>query len=90
MVWGTESEEQKVRFTPRAIPEITVSGDEDMPVVGIDRLAPEDTEAPRAARGRLPDFGTSAGREAWRRRVSPRHRRTVRRYFAGEGPTNGK
>ncbi|NQT85309.1 hypothetical protein HQ560_01005 [bacterium] len=87
MVWGDESDEQKVKFTPKELPPVSLSPGDDMPVVGIDLIAPEDVQAPAAAAGsRVTDFGKGAGGDSWRRRVSPRHRASVRRYFSGARP----
>ena len=84
MDWGDESDEQKVKFTPKELPPVSLSPEDQMPVVGIDLIAPEDVNAPEAARNRrVTDFGKGTGSDSWRRRVSPRHRASVRRYFSG-------
>ncbi len=84
MLWGDESDEQRVKFTPQELPPISISPDEDIPVVGINIIEPEEMEAPLAGgAGRVLDFNNIVGSEAWQRRISPRHRGLVRRYFSG-------
>ncbi len=83
MLWGEESDEQKVKFTTKELPPISISSDEEMPVVGINILEPEEMEAPVAGgAGRVLNFKNIVGSEAWQRRISPRHRGLVRRYFS--------
>ena len=85
MLWGDESDEQKVKFTPQELPPISIFPDEEMPVVGIKIIEPKEMEAPIAGgAGRVLDFNNIVGSEAWQRRISPRHRGLVRRYFSGD------
>jgi len=87
MVWGDESDEQKAKFRPKELPPVSLSPDDEMPVVGIDLIAPADVPSPASSGGsRVRDFGKGPGSESWRRRVSPRHRGSVRRYFSSDGP----
>ncbi len=84
MLWGDESDEQKVKFTPQELPSISISPDEEMPVVGINIIEPKEMEAPVAGgAGGVLNFNNIVGSEAWQRRISPRHRGLVRRYFSG-------
>ena len=85
MIWGDESDVQKVKFTARELPSVTIGPDEEMPVIGISIIQPEETEpgAPSAS-GRVTDFERASGGELWQRRISPRHRPLVRKYFTEE------
>jgi len=87
MVWGDESDEQKVKFAPKELPPVTLSPGEEMPVVGISIVEPEQMRARGgASKSRVIDFGRTGGSGAWRRKVSPRHRGPVRRYFSQKKP----
>ena len=91
MIWGRESDAQKVKFTSKQLPPVTISPDEKMPVVGITLIEPGETETPgAAAKPRVIDFGKADGSDAARRTISPRHRSLVRRYFSGEKPPEDK
>ena len=85
MLWGDESDEQKVKFTPQELPPISIFPGQEMPVVGLNIIEPEQMEAPGSlGSGPVVDFKNIVGSDAWQRRISPRHRGLVRRYFSGD------
>ena len=86
IVWGDESDEQKVKFQTKELPPVTIAPGDEMPVVGISIVEPEPGEPAPASASRPTDLGGSAGDVARHRTVSPRHRGVVRRYFSTDKP----
>ena len=86
MVWGEESDEQKVKFEAKELPPITLGPGQEMPVVGISVIEPQEMATPGASpTGRVIDFRSATGSDMWQRQISPRHRALVRKYFSGAG-----
>jgi len=80
MSWGDESDEQGVKFQETVLPE----GFREQPKDDIFRLeatAPEVDPAAAAPKGAAREGGPSAGGTTTRRRLSPKHRSAVRKYF---------
>ena len=80
MTWGDESDKKGTKFKEVVMPPGSMDKPRDE-VIGITKTAPtmEPAEsAPRSSR-RLVD--PASGKETWNRKVRPRHRTVVRRYF---------
>lgn len=78
--WGAETPEHRAAFRSEALPAARVPDPADSTPLGIGIAAPElDVErgavVPQAVEAAL-------GEAAWGRRVAPRHRRTIERWFA--------
>ena len=80
MAWGDESDDAGILFKETVLPPGMQEDPKD-DVIGITRSEPEvdpATSAPRkAARANDP----AAGRETWNRKLRPRHRGAVRKFF---------
>ncbi len=80
MTWGDESDETGVQFKETVLP----PGLQDDPkdeVLGITRSAPEVDPATGVSRAAARSIDPTAGREAWSRKLRPRHRGVVRKFF---------
>jgi len=79
LTWGQETKPSD-RFKPQALPPGYVRGPDDFAPIaelpGAPQVSPE-ASVSAAARG----YADGAGQEAWRRTVTPRHQRAVRKYF---------
>lgn len=85
MTWGEESTEQGIKFKESILPE----GFKEQPkddVIGLEASAPEVEPAASAPRGAARDQRRAAGGATNNRRLSPKHRRAVRKYFTSESP----
>jgi len=80
MTWGLEPEDQRSKFRETVLPPGLFDHPADT-VIGITRKAPEVKPAESAPRTAARAAGEAAGRETWRRKLAPRHRRVVREYF---------
>jgi hypothetical protein len=87
LTWGDESDKQGTKFKEVVLPRgvLDQPGDD---LIGIQKTAPNEeavAEAPRAAK-RLMD--PAAGEATWNRKLNPRHRNAVRKYFEDRSNTN--
>lgn len=83
MTWGEESDLAGVKFKETVLP----PGIQDSPkdeVLKVDLVAPNETPAATAERAAARDQGAASGSAAWNRKLSPRHREVVRKYFDAE------
>lgn len=87
ITFGDESDASGLKFKEVVLPPGTLDDPENR-VLKITSRAPQVDPAVRAARGVARDQGPTAGGASWNRRLRPRHRGVVRKYF-GSGP-NGK
>ena len=79
LTWGEESADLVGRFEAQLLPSATGLDPEHSATLGVGGATPEvKPEAEAAGRG---DVKASTGRTSWRRRISPRHRDAVRRFF---------
>ena len=81
MTWGRESEEQGVKFKETVLPEGFLEQPKD-DLIGLDASAPEVEPAATALRGKAQARKAAAGGTTTNRRLSPKHRRAVRKYFS--------
>jgi len=82
MIWGDESPGQSDQFDAKLLPKARLKDLESSNLLGIGAGAPE-VDANAEGAGRV-DVEASTGKTAWRRRLSPKHRRAVGSFF-----TNG-
>ncbi len=86
LTWGDEADKQGTKFKEVVLPKGMLDQPKDE-IVSIRKSAPTEeptTEAPRAA-GRADE--AAAGQATWGRKLNPRHRNAVRKYFdKGKGP----
>ncbi len=83
MTWGDESDKKNSKFKEAVLP----PGLLDLPrdeVIGITRSEPEVEPAESAPRGPRRLVDPASGSETWKRKVSPRHREVVKKYFDSE------
>lgn len=80
LTWGNESDKQGTKFKETVLP----PGFLDQPkeeIVRIGRTAPEEEAAASAPRSTQRIIDATAGNTAWRRKLNPKHRAVVRKYF---------
>ena len=87
ITFGDESDVSGLKFKEVALPPGTLDDPENR-VLKITSRAPRVDPAARAPRGTARDQGPTAGGASWNRRLRPRHRGVVRKYF-GSG-SSGK
>lgn len=81
MIWGDESPGRTDQFGAEVLPQARLKDLESSNLLGIGSAAPE-VDARGESAG-LSEVGASAGKTAWRRRLSPKHRRAVGTFFTG-------
>jgi hypothetical protein len=79
MTWGPESPERLDLFEAKLLPSSQALRPEDSSLLGVGVAAP--TENARGEGAGLADTTAATGKAAWRRRLSPRHRRAVGAFF---------
>ncbi|MSR57698.1 MAG: hypothetical protein EXS05_08500 [Planctomycetaceae bacterium] len=80
LTFGDESDRQGAKFKEVVLPK----GFRDQPkdeVLGVQKRAPDEEAAEVAPRAARQDVDPAAGQATWNRKLSPRHRNSVRRYF---------
>jgi hypothetical protein len=83
LTWGDESDQNNAKFKEVVLP----PGMLDLPrddVLGVTRSEPKVEPANSAPRGPRHQIDPAAGTETWKRKVRPRHREVVRKYFDSE------
>lgn len=83
MTWGDEASDKGVQFKEIALP----PGFSDNPkdeIAEIKFIAPNDEPAAAVTKGTARSMDASSGDASWNRRLSPRHRNVVRKYFDGK------
>ncbi len=80
MSWGDESEETGIQFKETVLPPGMQEDPKDE-VIGITRSEPEVDPAMAASRAAARANDPSAGRETWDRKLRPRHKGAVRKFF---------
>ena len=83
LTWGAESPGRTDEFEARILPPSQARDPKDSTILGVGAAAPG-VDAQGGASG-LTEVDASAGKAAWRRRLSPRHRRAVGSFFGGGG-----
>lgn len=79
MIWGDESPGRTDQFEAKALPDAEYIDAENSQILGVGSASP--TVEPTAEGGGAVEVSASAGQAAWRRRLSPRHRRAVGTFF---------
>lgn len=80
LTYGDESDKQGVKFKETVLPKGFLDQPKDE-VVGIQRTAPNEEAAATAARSAQRLLDPAAGEATWNRKLNPRHRNAVRKYF---------
>lgn len=83
MSWGDEADPKGTKFKEVLLP----PGFADKPkdeIAGIQLIAPTEEPAAAAAKGTQREIGASSGDATWNRKLSPKHRNVVRKYFDGK------
>jgi len=80
LLWGDESVGDRDRFETKLLPPTQFLDLESSARVGLGADVPE--VAPVGEGAGLVDVEGSAGKAAWRRRLSPRHRHAVSTFFS--------
>lgn len=81
--FGKESDEQRVKFQETVLPPGLFDQPKDE-TVRVTSREPEVAPAASAPRTAGRQFAPASGRETWNRRLRPRHREVVRKYFDSE------
>lgn len=80
MIWGEETPGRTDEFEARALPRAKRLDPDHALQISVGAQSPE--ADPTRESGGSAEAEASAGRSAWRRRLSPTHRRAVRTFFA--------
>lgn len=83
MSYGDEADEQGAKFKEVILP----PGFSDKPkeeIAGIQLIAPTEEPAATAVKGASRAANAASGNATWNRRLSPRHRNVVRKFFDGK------
>ncbi len=83
MSFGDEADDNGVKFKEVILP----PGFADKPkeeIVGVQLIAPNEVPAETAAKGATRGAEASSGNATWNRKLSPKHRNVVRKYFDGK------
>ncbi len=83
MTFGDESDRQGAKFKEVALPPGALDdpANQLLKITGRDPKADPAASAPRSAARKQ---GPAAGRTSWNRRLRPRHRGVVQKYFGGK------
>lgn len=83
MTWGDEADAKGTQFKEVILP----PGFADKPkdeIAGIQLIAPNEEAPATAAKGSQRQMDASTGNATWNRKLSPRHRNVVRKFFDGK------
>ena len=83
MSFGDEADDNGVKFKEVILP----PGFADKPkkeIVGVQLIAPNEVPAETAAKGAARGAEASSGNATWNRKLSPKHRNVVRKFFDGK------
>lgn len=83
MSWGDEADDKGVKFKEVLLP----PGFADKPkeeIAGIQLIAPNEEPVGTAAKGAQRNIDPSSGDTTWNRKLSPKHRNVVRKFFDGK------
>lgn len=83
MTWGDESDQNNAKFKEVLLPPGILDQPRD-DVIGVTRSEPEVEPAESAPRAPRRLIDPASGAETWKRKVSPRHREIVKKYFDSE------
>jgi hypothetical protein len=86
MIWGEETAGRTDQFEAKVLPRAGYEDSEHSFLLGVGSTQPE--TAVQAEAGGLTNVEASAGKTAWRRRLSPKHRRAVGTFFTKPTSSN--
>ncbi len=82
MIWGEESQGRSEDFAAEVLPSARFMDMENTRLLGIGSAAPEVNAIPESSGNAA--VSASSGKTAWRRRLSPHHRKAVGSFFTNE------
>jgi len=80
MSWGDESDGNNTKFKEIFLPPGYLD-DPKNEILSVTKTAPDEDVANSAPRGAQRNVDPATGRETWNRKLRPRHRSIVRKYF---------
>jgi hypothetical protein len=80
LTWGDEADKQGTKFKEVVLPKGMLDQPKD-DIVAIQKTAPNEEAADSAPRSAPRDDEAAAGQATWNRKLNPRHRSAVRKYF---------
>jgi hypothetical protein len=85
LTWGDESDKQSTKFKEVVLPKGFLDQPKD-DVVAVQKSAPNEEAAAEAPRSARRNDEAAAGQATWNRKLAPRHRNAVRKYFDAKTP----
>jgi len=85
LTWGDEADKQGTKFKEVVLPKGFLDQPKD-DVVSVQKSAPSEEAAAEAPRSARRDDEAAAGQATWNRKLNPRHRNAVRKYFDAKTP----
>ena len=85
LTWGDEAEKQGSKFKEVVLPKGFLDQPKD-DVVALQKSAPQEEAAADAPRSARREDEAAAGQATWNRKLNPRHRNAVRKYFDAQKP----
>ncbi|HLJ12157.1 MAG TPA: hypothetical protein VKU82_13270 [Planctomycetaceae bacterium] len=83
LTWGDEADQQGAKFKEIVLPKGLLDEPKDE-VVAIQRTALDEEAAASAPRSAQRNDEAASGQSTWNRKLNPRHRQAVRKYFDGQ------
>ncbi len=80
LTWGDESDETNTKFKEVVLPPGFLE-DPKGEILGVTKTAPNEEPAESAPRSARRQVNPASGQETWKRKLRPRHRNVVRKYF---------
>jgi hypothetical protein len=80
LTWGDEADKAGTKFKEVVLPKGMLDQPKD-DIVSIQKTAPNEEAADAAPRSARRDEEAAAGQATWNRKLNPRHRNAVRKYF---------
>lgn len=80
LTWGDESDLENTKFKETVLPPGYLDQPKDE-VIGVTKTAPDVDPAESAPRSSRRKVDPASGKETWNRKLRPRHRNVVRKYF---------
>ena len=85
LTWGDEADKQGTKFKQTVLPKGFLDHPKD-DVVSVQKSAPNEEAASDAPRSARRQDEAAAGQATWNRKLNPRHRNAVRKYFDTKAP----
>ncbi len=80
LTWGDEADKEGTKFKEVILPKGFLDKPKD-DIVSIQKTAPNEESAAESPRATQRDDDAAAGQATWNRKLNPRHRNAVRKYF---------